>query len=91
MYDMDSVSKHLRQQKDESDRRCDALATDLERCRLSLRDEISKNEELKSELRMHNDYRQKSEFELRTLGEEVEKYKIEREAEDYREIASLKT
>jgi hypothetical protein len=45
---------------------------------------------LKKELRIHADYRQKTEFDLRTLGEEFDKLRHERNADDVREIESLK-
>jgi septal ring factor EnvC (AmiA/AmiB activator) len=90
LYEVDSILKKAREEQERSDMRCDTMMRDLERTKQELQSEIYKNEELKKELRANEDYRRRAEDELRTIGDEVEKFKVNNEAEFLREISSLK-
>ncbi len=66
------------------------MAKEMDRNKLELQQELLRNEELRRDLRANDDYRRRAEEELRTIGEEVEKFKMNNEAEYLREIATLK-
>jgi chromosome segregation ATPase len=66
------------------------MARDYHRNKDELNEMVAKNEELRRDLKSNEDYRRRAEEEVRTIGDEVEKFKINNEAEFHREIASLK-
>ena len=56
------------------------MMRDFERNRLELQEQIISNENLGRDLQINEEYRRRAENELKTIGEEVEKFKNFNEA-----------
>lgn len=84
-YEQENLINSLNKELEDQSSMIDYMRKEIDNCKV----ELSKQDELRKDLRLSQDLRAKSESALKDLAEEIENYKAQIEGRKAQDIASL--